>query len=106
MAKLPGAYGVFRNEFESIANAYNKLGEESAEWGALNNKTVRLVKLGIANGVGLERAVHSHTRRRKKSSGEKTYSPVVPVGISRSSLFVRRQIMPVRLTPLRLVNTR
>ena len=99
MAKLPGAYGVFRNEFESIANAYNKLGEESAEWGPLNNKTVRLVKLGIANGVGLERAVHSHTHRRKKSSGEKTYSPVVPVGISRSSLFVRRQIMPVRLTP-------
>jgi len=106
MAKLPGAYDEFRKELKSITNAYDQLGEESAEWGPLNKKTVRLVKLGIAVGAGLERAVHSHTRRRKKSSGEKTYSPVVPVGISRSALFVRRQIMPVRLTPLRLVNTR
>ncbi len=63
MAKLPGAYDVFRKEFKSIANAYDQLGEVSAEWGPLNNKTVRLVKLGIAIGAGLEGAVHSHTRR-------------------------------------------
>ncbi len=106
MAKLPGAYDESGKELKSIANAYDQLGEESAEWGPQNKKTVRLVKLGIAVGVGLESAVHFHTRRRKKSSGEKTTSPVVPVGISRSALFVRRQMMPVRLTPLRLVNTR
>ena len=65
MAKLPGAFDVFRKEFKSISNAYDQLGEESAEWGPLNNKTVRLVTLGIAIGAGLEGAVHFHTRRRK-----------------------------------------
>ena len=63
MAKLPGAYEVFQKEFKSIASAYDQLGEDSVEWGPLNKKTVRLVKLGIAIGAGLEGAVHSHTRR-------------------------------------------
>jgi alkylhydroperoxidase/carboxymuconolactone decarboxylase family protein YurZ len=43
--------------------AYEALGEATAEAGPLDARTRALVKLGIATGSGREGAVHSHARR-------------------------------------------
>jgi AhpD family alkylhydroperoxidase len=63
MAKLPGRYEDFRDEFPAIARAYDDLGNLTAEAGPLDEKTVQLVKLGMALASGQEGAVHSHARR-------------------------------------------
>ncbi len=63
MAKLPSAYSKFIRTFPKVAKAYEQLGEAAAGAGPLNQRTVHLVKLGIAMGARSEGAVHSHVRR-------------------------------------------
>ncbi len=63
MAKLPGRYSEFREEFPAISRAYDEISGLTAEAGPLNEKMVQLVRLGMAIGSGQEGAVHSHARR-------------------------------------------
>ncbi len=63
MAKLPGRYVEFRREFPAISDAYDEISRQTGGAGPLNEKTIQLVRLGMAIASGQEGAVHSHTRR-------------------------------------------
>ena len=63
MAYLPEIYQEFEREYPTIAKEYGKLALACHKWGPLDEKTRRLVKLGIAIGLCSEGAVRSHTRR-------------------------------------------
>jgi alkylhydroperoxidase/carboxymuconolactone decarboxylase family protein YurZ len=60
---LPDVYLKFRNRFPSVGSALDELGESTDEAGPLDERTRRLVKLGIAAGVGAPGAVRSNVRR-------------------------------------------
>jgi alkylhydroperoxidase/carboxymuconolactone decarboxylase family protein YurZ len=60
---LPKPLQAFIEKYPEIWNAYEKLGHECHVAGPLDEKTRRLVKLGIAVGARLEGAVRSHTKR-------------------------------------------
>ena len=49
--------------FPEIAKTYDTLADGCHVWGPLDEKTRRLVKLGIAIGLSSEGAVRSHSRR-------------------------------------------
>ena len=66
-SKLPIPLQEFIEKYPKIWKAYEKLGHECHEAGPLDEKTRRLVKLGIAIGARLEGAVHSHAKRAKES---------------------------------------
>lgn len=61
--KLPGFYTEFSKKYPEVSRAYNQLGDAVGKAGPLDERTIRLVKLGIALGARSEGAVHSHTRR-------------------------------------------
>lgn len=61
--KLPARYVQFQKRYPKIAEAFENLGEATAEAGPLEGKTRALVKLALAIGAQLEGGVHSHTRR-------------------------------------------
>lgn len=63
MKKLPGRYQQFRQQFPKISQAYDDIGRLTAEVGALDEKQVQLIKLGMAVASAQEGAVHSHARR-------------------------------------------
>ena len=63
MAKVPNAYTKFSRTFPKVTKTYEQLGEAAAGAGPLDQKTVHLVKLGMAIAARSEGAVHSHTRR-------------------------------------------
>jgi alkylhydroperoxidase/carboxymuconolactone decarboxylase family protein YurZ len=60
---LPRPLREFIKKYPEVWQAYENLGEKCHEAGPLDEKTRRLVKLGIAIGARLEGAVHSHTKR-------------------------------------------
>ena len=60
---LPDVYLRMRSRFPTIADAFDALGEASENAGPLEERTQRLVKLGIAIGASAEGAVRSNTRR-------------------------------------------
>jgi len=61
--KLPGAAGAIAEHYPDVWQAYQALGEASANAGPLSDREKRLVKLALAVGAGSEGAVHSHARR-------------------------------------------
>jgi 4-carboxymuconolactone decarboxylase len=63
MSKLPGRYQQFRDEFQRISRAYDEVSRLTGEAGPLDDKTVQLIKLGMAIALGHEGAAHSHARR-------------------------------------------
>ena len=63
MAYLPNIYKGFRQQFPEIAKAYDELAMKCHGWGPLDEKTRRLIKLGIAIGLSSEGGVRSHARR-------------------------------------------
>lgn len=63
MTYLPDIYKEFKQEFPDIARAYDELAVKCHGWGPLDEKTRRLVKLGIAIGLSSEGGVRSHARR-------------------------------------------
>lgn len=63
MTYLPDVYKEFKQEFPEIAKAYDELAVKCHDWGPLDAKTRRLVKLGIAIGLSSEGGVRSHARR-------------------------------------------
>jgi len=60
---LPDIYKEFKQEFPDIAKAYDELAVKCHGWGPLDEKTRRLVKLGISIGLSSEGGVRSHARR-------------------------------------------
>ncbi len=60
---LPSAAGNVAQSYPEIWKAYADLGKSVSSAGPLTPKMRRLVKLGLAIGVGSEGAVHSHVRR-------------------------------------------
>lgn len=59
----PTRFQRFGKKYPAVMQAYQALGEATAEAGPLDAKARALVKLGIATGAWREGAVHSHTRR-------------------------------------------
>lgn len=60
---LPDVYLGFRERFPAVANALDELGRATEAAGALDVRTQRLVKLGIAIGGLAEGAVRSNVRK-------------------------------------------
>lgn len=63
MEYLPDIYQEFKQQFPDIDMAHDELALKCLNWGPLDEKTRRLVKLGIAMGLSSEGAVRSHARR-------------------------------------------
>ncbi len=63
MTYMPEAYTKFQHQFTDISKAYDELALKCHRWGPLDEKTRRLVKLGIAIGLNSEGGVRSHARR-------------------------------------------
>jgi alkylhydroperoxidase/carboxymuconolactone decarboxylase family protein YurZ len=60
---LPGVYVRLRDHFPQVADAVDALGQAASAAGPLDERTQRLVKLGIAMGALAEGAVRSNARR-------------------------------------------
>ena len=63
MNYLPEIYREFKQQFPEVAKAYDALATSCHQWGPLDEKTRRLIKLGVAIGLSSEGGVRSHTRR-------------------------------------------
>lgn len=63
MTYLPDIYKEFKQQFPEIAKAYDELAVKCHGWGPLDEKTRRLIKLGVAMGLSSEGGVRSHARR-------------------------------------------
>jgi 4-carboxymuconolactone decarboxylase len=60
---LPEIYTQFRRDYPSVAAAQDAVAEAVAAAGSLDERTVRLVTLGIAVGALAEGSVRSNSRR-------------------------------------------
>ncbi len=60
---LPNVYRGFRDGFPEVAKALDNLGNAVDGAGPLDERTSRLVKLGLAIGAGAEGAVRSNARK-------------------------------------------
>ena len=60
---LPDVYTKFRAGFPDVADAMDHLGEAVDASGPLDERTVRLVKLGLAIGSQAEGSVRSNVRK-------------------------------------------
>ena len=63
MNYLPDIYKEFQQQFNEIARAYDELAVKCHGWGPVDEKTRRLIKLGVAAGLNSEGGVRSHARR-------------------------------------------
>ncbi|MDP2920511.1 MAG: carboxymuconolactone decarboxylase family protein [Dehalococcoidia bacterium] len=63
MTYLPEVYKDFKKQYPKIAKGYDALALACHEWGPLDEKSRRLIKLGIAIGLNSEGGVRSHVRR-------------------------------------------
>ena len=63
MTYLPDIYKRFKQQFPEITKTYDELAIQCHGWGPLEEKTRRLIKLGIAVGLNSEGGVRSHARR-------------------------------------------
>ena len=64
LPKPPRAYDEFSERFPKLREAWDLLGD-AAKNGPLDDRTARLVKLGVAVGAMREGAVHSSVRKAK-----------------------------------------
>ncbi len=61
--KIPKTYLKFREDYPEVAKNYENLGQSLAELGALDKRTVVLVKLALAVASQREGGVHSAVRK-------------------------------------------
>ena len=64
---LPKSLSAFKDKYPAVGDAFAKLGEACHEAGPLDEKTRRLVKLGMAIAFRHEGAVHSAIRNALQS---------------------------------------
>jgi 4-carboxymuconolactone decarboxylase len=62
-ARPPDQFLDFVDQHPDLAEAYGALGKAATKAGPLDERTARLVRLGIAIGMQHEGAVHAHTRK-------------------------------------------
>jgi alkylhydroperoxidase/carboxymuconolactone decarboxylase family protein YurZ len=60
---LPGVYLRFRDDYPDVAGALDALGEAVDAVGPLDERTARLVKLGLSIGALADGAVRSNVRK-------------------------------------------
>ena len=60
---LPNVYLRFRDSYPAVAAALDGLGEAVDGAGPLDERTARLIKLGLAIGASAEGAVRSNARK-------------------------------------------
>jgi 4-carboxymuconolactone decarboxylase len=60
---LPNVYLKFRSRYPEVAGALDALGETADGAGPLDERTARLVKLGLAIGGAAEGSVRSNARK-------------------------------------------
>jgi 4-carboxymuconolactone decarboxylase len=60
---LPEIYTEFRDRFPEVADAHDALGRATRAAGPLDERTQRLIRLGIAIGAQSEGAVKSSVRK-------------------------------------------
>ena len=65
MSKAPEFYQDAKTKYPDFFERYEALSNAARTVGPLDEKTVALVKLGLAIGAGLEGATHSSTRKAK-----------------------------------------
>jgi 4-carboxymuconolactone decarboxylase len=63
MEHLPGIYQHFEDAFADVHAAHQELARRCYAAGAIDERTARLVKLGIAIGAQSDGSVRSHARR-------------------------------------------
>ena len=63
MEHLPGIYLHFEDAFAGVHEAHQELARRCYDAGPIDERTARLVKLGIAIGAQADGSVRSHTRR-------------------------------------------
>ncbi len=63
MPYLPKPYQSFQKAFPKVSETYSEFAKACHEEGPLNERSRRLVKLGVAVGLCSEGAVKSHARR-------------------------------------------
>ena len=63
MSYAPDIYKHFERTFPTVHSAHQELARRCYEVGPLDERSARLVKLGIAIGAQAEGAVRSHARR-------------------------------------------
>lgn len=63
MSRPPKRFSQFLRDHPDVGAAYQKLGAATKADGPLDNRTIQLVKLGIAIGMQQEGAVHAHARK-------------------------------------------
>jgi alkylhydroperoxidase/carboxymuconolactone decarboxylase family protein YurZ len=61
--KIPKTYLKFREDYPEVAKNYENLGQSLSELGALDKRTVVLVKLALAVANQREGGVHSAARK-------------------------------------------
>ena len=61
--KLPGVFKQFVAKYPELGDAHQKIGKAIESYGALDRKTIELIKVGISIGAGLETATRSHVRQ-------------------------------------------
>lgn len=66
LPKPPAAFQAFQKKFPKIAQAWDMI-SEAGQAGPLDEKTQRLIKLGIAIGAMREGAIHSAVRKAMAS---------------------------------------
>ncbi len=68
MSYLPDIYRRFEAVFPEVHAAHQALARRCYEAGPLDERSARLVKLGIAIGAQAEGAIRSHARRALAST--------------------------------------
>jgi len=63
MEYLPEVFKEFQKKYPDITKAHDALGDRCYQWGPLDKKMLRLIKVGISIGFNSEGAVRSHARR-------------------------------------------
>ncbi len=77
--ELPSQFKALAREYPDVCKAFANLGTQCHESGPLDEKTRRLVKLGMAIGTCSEGAVHSAVRNALKTGLSK--EEIMHVGI-------------------------
>lgn len=62
-SELPSAAKRIADSYPELWDAFTLLGRAASGAGPLEGKMLRLIKIALAVGAGLEGAVHSHTRQ-------------------------------------------
>lgn len=60
---IPKAFREFTNKFPVLGDSHETVAKYVDNVGALDAKTMSLIKIGISLGAGLDSAVRSHVRR-------------------------------------------